>query len=89
MGYGHTLKDTVDNKVEYKETDAKEQHQDDDKQYDMVPETKLVPKGICVKDFQMIRNLNGVNTKMIMANLTLHIDIRTKAIYSFKSEEIH
>ena len=31
-------------------------------------------------------NLNKSNTKMIMANITLHIEMRTKVIYSFKSE---
>ena len=31
-------------------------------------------------------NLNKSNTKMIMANITLHNEMRTKVIYSFKSE---
>ena len=52
----------------------------------MVPKTKLENKGICIKDFRAIRNLNGVNIRMIMANLAPHNQMRTKVIYSFKSE---
>ena len=31
-------------------------------------------------------SLNAVNARMIIANLTPHTGIRTRAIYSFKSE---
>ena len=34
----------------------------------------------------MTGNLNGANTSMIMDNITPHIEMRTKLIYSFKSE---
>ena len=39
-----------------------------------------------MKDFRVTGNLNNSNTKMIMANITPHIEMRTKVIYSFKSE---
>lgn len=42
-------------------------------------------EGIRVNEFRTTNSLNGVNTKIIMANLTQHIEIRTKLIYSFKS----
>ena len=34
----------------------------------------------------MTGNLNGASTSMIMDNITPHIEMRTKLIYSFKSE---
>ena len=43
-------------------------------------------EGKRVKVFRVTGNLNGANTKMIMANITPHIEMRTKVIYSFKSE---
>ena len=48
--------------------------------------TKLVYEGKRVKEFRVTGNLNGLNTKMIMANITPYIDMRAKVIYSFKSE---
>ena len=39
-----------------------------------------------MKEFRVTGNLNKSNTKMIMANITPHIEMRTKVIYSFKSE---
>ena len=39
-----------------------------------------------MKEFTMTGNLNNSNTKMIMANITAHIEMRTKVVYSFKSE---
>ena len=39
-----------------------------------------------MKEFRVTRNLNKPNTKMIMANITPHIEIRKKAIFSFESE---
>ena len=38
------------------------------------------------EEFRVTENLNGANARMIMANLTVHIEMRTKVIYSFKSE---
>ena len=38
-----------------------------------------------MKEFSVTRNLNNPNTKMIMANITPHIEMRVKVIYSFKS----
>ena len=64
---------------------AKEQQQDDDEQYDTVAKIKLVYQGKYVKGFRVTGNLNNSNTKMIMANITPHIDMRVKVIYSFKS----
>ena len=65
---------------------AKEQQQDDDERYDTVAKIKLVYEGKRVKEFRVTGNLNNPNTRMIMANITPHIEMRTKVIYSFKSE---
>ena len=65
---------------------AKEQQQDDDERYDIVAKIKLVYEGKRVKEFRMTGNLNNPNTKMIMVNVTPHIEMKTKVIYSFKSE---
>ena len=64
---------------------AKEQQQDDDERYDTVTKIKLVREGRHVKEFRVTGNLNRSNTKMIMANITPHIEMRVKVIYSFKS----
>ena len=65
---------------------AKEQQQDDDEQYDTVGKIKFVYEGKPVKEFRLTRNSNRPNTKMIMNNTTPHTGMRTKSIYSFKSE---
>ena len=65
---------------------AKEQQQDDDERYDTVAKIKLVYEEKRVKEFRVTGNLNNPNTRMIMANITPHIEMRTKVIYSFKSE---
>ena len=39
-----------------------------------------------MKEFRVTGNLNTSNTKTIVANITPHIEMRTKVIYSFKSE---
>ena len=39
-----------------------------------------------MKEFRVTGNLNRLNTKMIMNNITPHIEMRIKVIYSFKSE---
>ena len=65
---------------------AKEQQQDDDERYDTVTKIKLVYEGKCMKEFSVTGNLNTSNTKMIMANITPHIEMRTKVIYSLKSK---
>ena len=67
-------------------TAAKEQQQDDDERYDTVAKIKLVYEWKRVKEFSVTRNLNNSNTKMIMAKITPHIEMRTKVIYLFKSE---
>ena len=96
MEYGwERLKDIVEKKAEEETKEqpqeekvpvaAKEQQQDDE-QYDTVPKIKLVYEGTRVKEFRVTGNLNGANTKMIMANLTPHTEMRTKVIYLFKSE---
>ena len=63
---------------------AKEQQQDDDERYDTVAKIKLVSEGRRVKGFRVTGNLNNPNTKMIMANITPHIELRVNVIYSFK-----
>ena len=66
---------------------VKEQQQDDDddeEQYDMVSKIKLVHEGKRVKEFRVTGNLNNSNTRMIMANIIPHIEMRVKVIYSFK-----
>ena len=91
MEYGRQrLKDIVEKEAE---EDAKEQHQeevlaadkeqqqDDNEQYDTVAKIKLVYEGKRVKEFRVTGNLNKSNTKMIMANITPHIEMRTKVIY--------
>ena len=83
IGYGRKrLKDIVEKEAE--EEEAQEQDDDDDdEQYDTTPKIKLVYEGKRIKKFRVTRNLNGVNTRMIMANITPHIETRTKLIYSF------
>ena len=39
-----------------------------------------------MKKFRVTGNLNNPNTRMVIANITPHIEMRTKIIYSFKSE---
>ena len=100
MGYGQEkLKDIVEKEAEEEEpavakeeeeqqqgpTAVKEQQQDDDERYDTVAKIKLVRKGKRVKEFRVTGNLNNLNTKMIMANITLHTEMGVKVIYSFKS----
>ena len=77
------MKDIVEKEAE--ET-AKEQKKDDVEQYDTVAEIKLVYESRCVKEFRVIGNLNGPNTRMIMDNITPHIELRIKLIYSFKAD---
>ena len=64
---------------------AIEQQQDDAK-YDTVPKIKLMHEGKHMKLFRVTGNLNKSNTKMITDNITPHIEMRAKVIYSFKSE---
>ena len=65
---------------------AVREQQGDDERYDAVAKIKLVYEGKRVKEFRMNGNLNNSNTKMSMDNITSHIEMRTKIIYSFKSE---
>ena len=69
------LKGIVKNEAE---EEAKEQQQDDDHD-DTVAKIKLVYEGKRVKEFRLTENLNG-------PNITPHIKMRTRLIYSFKSE---
>ena len=101
MGYGQQqrLKDIVEKEAEEEQQPAatkeeegqgpaavaKEQQQDDDdEQCDIVTKIKLAFEGR-VKEFRVTGNLNRSNTKMIMANITPHIEMRVKVIYSFES----
>ena len=73
MEYGRQrLKDIVEKEAE---EEAKEQQQEE-----------AGARGKTCKKFRVTGNLNKSNTKMIMANITPHIEMRTKVIYSFKSE---
>lgn len=84
MGYGRKkLKDIVENEAEEeKEFTVQQQY---DEQYDIVPKIKLVYEGKRVKEFRVTGNLNYDNTKMIMYNITPHIEMREKVIHSSKS----
>ena len=73
-------------KDKQKKATTKEQQQDDDEQYDTAPKIKLVYEGKRVKESRVTGNLNSHNTKMIVANITPHTEMRTKVIHSFKSE---
>ena len=46
----------------------------------------MVYEGTRVKEFGLTGNLNNAKTRMIITNITPHIEIKTKVIYSFKSE---
>ena len=39
-----------------------------------------------MKEFRVTGSLNNANTRMIMDNITPHIEMRVKVIYSFKAE---
>ena len=86
MEYGQgILKDAVEKEAEggqqQEPAATKEQQQDD-----AVPKINLGYKGRRVKEFRVSGNLNNVNTRMIIDNITLHIEMRVKVIYSFKAE---
>ena len=91
MGYGQQerLKGIVEKEVEEEPAAAKEEQvkeqQDDDERYDTVTKIKLVYEGKRVKEFRVTGNLNRPNTRIIIDNITPHIEIRVKVIYSFKS----
>ena len=102
MGYGQKRrKDIVEKEAEREEPAAtkeeakeqqqgrasvKEEQQDDDERYDIAAKINLVYEGKRVKEFRVTGNLSNPNTKMIMANIAPHIEMRRKVIYSFKSE---
>ena len=64
---------------------AKEQQKDGNERYDTVAKLKLVREGKRVKEFRVNENLNSFNTRVIMANITPHTEMRVKVIFSFKS----
>ena len=64
---------------------AKEQQKDGNERYDTVAKLKLVREGKRVKEFRVNENLNSSNTRVIMANITPHTEMRVKVIFSFKS----
>ena len=90
MGYRQErLKDIVEKEAEKKEEpvavkeeekgEAKEQQQDDDhEQYDTVAKIKIVREGKRLKLFRVTANLNYPNTRMVMDNITSHIEMRVK-----------
>ena len=85
MGFGQQerLKGIVEKEVEEeepaaaKEEQAKEQ-QGDDERYDTVTKIKLVYEGKRVKEFRVTGNLNRPNTRIIIDNITPHIEIRVR-----------
>lgn len=55
---------------------AKERQQDDNEQHDTVSNIKLVDEGIQIKQIRRLTEfLNAINTRMIMTNLTPHIEM--------------
>ena len=78
------LKDIVER--EAREEEKEEVQQQDNEEYDTVPEINLVHEGKRIKEFRVTGNLNTPNTKMSIGNITTHIEIRVKVIYSFKAE---
>ena len=95
MGYGEErLKDIVEKEAEEEAKEqpqeraaAKEQQQDDER-FDTVAKIKLMYEAKLVKEFRVTGNLNNSNTKMIMVNVTAHVEMRTKVIFSFKSDPL-
>ena len=85
MKYGwERLKDIVEK--EARELDKEEEQEQDNEEYDTVLEINLVHEGKRIKEFRVTGNLNTPNKKMIMENITPHIEMRVKVIYSFKAE---
>ena len=71
---------------EAREEEKGEEQQQDDEEYDTVPEINLLHEARRVKEFRVTGNLNCPNARMIMDNITSHIEMRVKVIYSFKAE---
>ena len=71
---------------EAKDEEKEKEQQQDDEEYDTVPEINLVHEGRHVKEFRVTGNLNNANTRTIMDNITPHIEMRVKVIYSFKAD---
>ena len=78
-------KEEVKEQPQVPEATEEQEQDDDDERYDIVTKIKLVREGRRVKEFRVTGNLNRSNTKMIMENITLHIEMRVKVIYSFQS----
>ena len=77
-------------KEEEEETEEQQQvpaaqHDDGDERYNTVTKIKLMYEGKRVKQFKVTGNLNTPNTRIIMDNITPHIEMRVKVIYSFTS----
>ena len=68
------------------EEEATEQQQYDNEQSDIVSKMKLVYKKIHIKEFRVTTNLNGTNTRINVVNHVPHMEMGTKVINSFKSE---
>ena len=63
--------------------EAEEEQQQVDEQYNTVAKIKLVYLGKLAKEFRVTGYLNIPNTKMILDNITPHIEMRVKVICSF------
>ena len=85
IGYGRERLKNIMEKEAREEGKGEVQQQDEEK-YDTVPEINLVHEGRRMKEFRVNGNLNNANTRMIMDNITPHIEMRVKVIYSFNAE---
>ena len=77
------MKDIIEKEAEEEEITVQQQ---DDEHMIQFQKIKLVYEGTRVKEFRLTRKLNNAKARMIITNITLHIEIKTKVIYSFKSE---
>ena len=85
------VKDIVGKEAREEEEETTEQTreqelQQDDEEYDTIRRINLVREGKRVKEFRVTGNLINANIRMIMDNITPHIEMKVKVIYSFKVE---
>ena len=78
------VKEEEEAKEQQQGSAAPKEQQGDDERYDTGAKIKLVYEGRCMEGFWVAGNLNNPNTKMIMANITPHIEMSVKVIYIFK-----
>ena len=87
MEYGRErLKYIVEKEAREENKEEEQEQEQDNEEYDTVLEINLVREGKRIKEFRVTGNLNTPNKKMIMDNITPHIEMRVKVIYSFKAD---